>query len=304
MFYSLFRAFKFAFQQIHRNFWLTVVTITLLVLPLLLVNILLGLNGIAQAVTQSIKEKIDLSIYLKSEVTNEQAIALRDELLQNPAIQEIELTTKEGALERFKKRHANDPAILEALNELNENPFGAVLVVKANSLDSYSQILNLLNDPKYSDLIEEKDFYDYQTTIERVKEIMKNVQKFGIGVAAVFIIIAILIVFNTIRIAIYTHRDEIGVMRLVGATNWFIRGPYLVEALFLSFTAMIVTLVILFPSLNFLQPYINNLFAGMDVNLINYFNKNFIKFFGIQFLGISVLTLVSTAVAMRRYLKI
>ncbi len=113
-----------------------------------------------------------------------------------------------------------------------------------------------------------------------------------------------MIVVNSIRIAVYTHREEVGVMRLVGAGNAFIRGPFLVKGIMLSVVALVVTMILVYPALNFTQPYVNNLFDGEGLNLIGYYNANFFKIFGGQFIAVAALTVVSTTLAIRRYLKV
>lgn len=304
MMVSFLRAIKFTLQQIRRNLWLSIVTITLLILPLLSVNIIIALGALTKAATVGIQDKIDISVYFKSSATDEQAQVVREQLLKLPEVKAVDYTTREGAIARFKERHVNDPIILESLNELGDNPFGATIAIKADKVENYNKILQILEQPNYAELIEEKNFDDHRVTIERINKIMTNVQSFGIGVAAIFGLIAILIVVNSIKMGIYTHRDEIGIMRLVGAGGWFVRAPFLLEALFFSFLSMLITMLIMYPCLNFIQPYLNNLFEGMDVNLISYFNSHFLIIVGGQFLGIALLTIFSTGLAMRRYLKV
>jgi len=304
MFISLGRAFKFALQQFRRNLWLSIATITLLVLPLVSVNILVGLGAIERAITDGIQDKVDVSVYFKAGVTDEQAQAVRDAVLKLPAVKNVDFVSRDGALARFKERHASDPVILESLNELSENPFGATLAIKAQKISDYPVIMKVLEDPAYGELIEEKNFDDHRVTISRIELIMKNVRSFGVGVAIVFGVIAILIVINSIRVSIYTHRDEIGIMRMVGAGSWFVRGPFLIEAILFSLVAMTITLLIVYPSLNFIQPYLNNLFDGINVDLLRYFNSNFVVIFGGEFLGVALLTVLSTSLAIRRYLKV
>lgn len=301
---SLLRAIKLAFQQFRRNLGLSIVTITLLVLPLLLVNLIFALSAITETAINGIEEKIDVSVYFKSSASNENAQEIRDVLLEMPQVQEAVFTSQEGSLERFKSRHIDDSVILESLEELGENPFGATLTIKAKSIDDYPSIMAVLGDETYSQFIEEKNFDDHRVTIAKINTIMKSVKKFGFGIASVFGIIAALIVINSIRVAIYSHREEIGIMRLVGASSWFIRGPFLIEALLFSFLSLLVVLLILYPGINFVQPYINNLFEGMEINLLGYFNSNFVKIFGGQLAAVALLSFLSTGFAMRRYLRV
>lgn len=304
MLLSISRVARLALQQFHRNLWLSIATITLLVLPLLALNIIIGLNAIGIAAAQAVQDKIDVSVYFKPEVKSEEVETIREKLIGLAEVKDAVYIPREDALARFKERHKDDPVILESLEELGENPFGATLAVKAKDPEQYPRILLFLEDPAYQDLIEEKNFEDHRIVIGRINALMRNVRTFGLVVAAVLGAIAVLIVINTVRVAVYTHRGEIGVMRLVGAGSWFIRGPFLFEAALFSFIATLATAAIIYPALSFVQPHLNNLFNGTELSLISYYNRNIIPIFGGQLVGIFVLTSFSSFFAVRRYLKV
>lgn len=304
MFLSLARVSKLAFQQFHRNLWLSIATITLLVLSLLTVNIVITLGAVAQAATAAVQDKIDVSVYFKAEVQNEQVETIRRALLEQPEVKAVEYIPREAALARFRERHQNDPVIIESLQELGDNPFGATLAIKATDPEQYSSILSLLEDPQYAELIEEKNFEDHRLVIDRINSLIRNVQSFGLGVAGIFGLISILVVINTVRVAVYTHRGEIRIMRLVGASNWFIRGPFLFEALLFAFIATIFSGAIVYLGFRFVQPYLDILFEGVQVSLVEYYNANVLAIFGAQFLGIFLLTAISSFFAVRRYLRV
>ena len=304
MFLSFARVARLSFQQFHRNLWLSIATITLLVLPLLAINMIVSLGAVAEAATQAVQDKIDVSIYFKPSVSNENVEQVSADLKALPEVKEVSFIPKEGSLERFKERHKDDPIILESLTELGENPFGATLAVKAHDPEQYQRILVFLEDPKYAELIEEKNFDDHRFVISKINTLMRNIRSFGLIVAAIFGVIAVLIVINTVRVSVYTHRGEIGVMRLVGAGNWFIRGPFLMEAFLFSFVAVLITAAIVYPSLTFVQPRLNALFEGVDISLVSYYNAHFLVIFGTQLLAVFVLTVFSSFFAVRRYLKV
>lgn len=304
MFLSLARVSKLASQQFHRNLWLSIVTITLLVLSLLSVNLIVSLGAIGQSAKMAVQDKIDVSVYFKPTVSDDQVQSVKSELQALPEVKEVEYIAKESSLERFKERHEDDPVILESLQELGENPFGATLAIKAKDAEQYPRIIAFLEDPKYQDLIEEKNFDDHELVIKKINALMRNIRSFGLAVAGIFGAIAILVVVNTVRVAVYTHRGEIGVMRFVGASNWFIRGPFLLEAVLFSFVATIIAAAITYLGLHFAQPYINSLFNGSSPSLISYYNQYFAMIFGAQFLAILILTMISSFFAVRRYLRV
>lgn len=304
MFLSLARVAKLALQQFHRNLWFSIVTITLLVLSLLSVNLMVSLGAIGQAAKGAIQDKIDVSVYFKPTAADPEVETIQAALRALPEVKEVGYIARDASLERFRQRHKDDPVILESLQELGENPFGATLAIKAKDSEQYPRIIAFLEDPKYQELIEEKNFDDHELVIKKINVLMRNLRSFGLAVSGIFGLIAVLVVINTVRVAVYTHRGEIGVMRLVGASNWFIRGPFLFEAIVFSFAAAVLTAAVVYLSAHFAQPYLDSLFDGFNLSLVGYYNRNFVIIFGAQFVGILFLTVISSFFAVRRYLRV
>jgi cell division transport system permease protein len=210
----------------------------------------------------------------------------------------------EESLAAFKTLHADDPEILAALEEVGGNPIGDSLLISANNPDDFEFILAALDSsPEYAPYIKEKNFADHEAVIERLSGFSEKVKLGGLSLAGFFALISILIVFNTIRVAIYVHRDEIAVMKLVGAQDWFVRGPFLLEAIFYSAMATGIMAVVCVVVLKFLEPQIQSFFAGVDVSLGTYYLENAILIFGAQFLALATLSMITTLFAMRKYLK-
>ncbi|MCK5459645.1 permease-like cell division protein FtsX [Candidatus Parcubacteria bacterium] len=302
MFSSFFRIIKFAFQNFYRNFWLAIVTITILVVTLFSITALIILNVISTQAVKSIEDKIDISIYFKTEAEDIQIIKTRSELLSLKEVKEVNLIDREQAMVFFKERHKDDPTILESVEILKENPFNSVLVVKAKNSEYYPEILKVLDKEEYNQIIEKKDFSDHKIIINKISIIKTKIEKIGLFVIAFFALIAALIVFNTVRIAIYTHRSEIKIMKLVGASNWFIRAPFLVEEFFYAIISFLILIAVFYPAIDFLQPHLNY-FLEYDFDLISYFKANFALIFGLEFLTIIIINALSSFVAMKKYLK-
>lgn len=303
MFTSLFRILKYTFQSFFRNFWLSFVTLTILFLALSSVNTLIVLDLLAKTAIQTVESRIDVSIYFKSTVREDQILNIQTYLLSQEGVKEVAYVSSEQALVNFKDRNKNNPKVLDSLTALGENPLGAALVIRATSPQYYEEIITALSGDQYSNLIEDKDFEDYRMVIDRITRVTERMSFAVTVMAIIFGLISILIVFNTLRVAVYTHRDEIKIMQLVGATNGFITAPYIVEALLFGFLAVGITIVAFYPMLGLIQPYVTTFFEGGDLNLVAYFNQNFAAIFGLELLGVCILNIFSAIVATKRYLR-
>jgi len=192
---------------------------------------------------------------------------------------------------------------LQSIEEIDKNPLGASLIIKAKSTNDYPAILQSLSEPQYNNIIESKDFDDHKIVIEKITGITHKINSGVVIVVLIFTLISILIIFNAIRIAIYTHREEIIAMKLLGATNWFVQGPFLLQGIIFAFLSVIVTIIIIYPLIGFLQPYIASLLES-EFNLINYFNQNFVFIFGLEFLGAIVINFLSSYWAVNKYVRV
>ncbi|MCD4706030.1 ABC transporter permease [bacterium] len=298
-----FRIIQFAFQNFYRNFWLAIVTITMLVVTMFSVTALIGLNVVTDQVVKSIEDKIDISVYFKQDVDESQILKAKVELSSLSEVEKITLVSKEDALALFKKKYQDNESILSSVDVLNENPLSNFFIIKAKNSEDYPKILETLNKKEYNQIIKKKDFDDHKIFINKISSIKDKTKKMGIIIIAIFSFIASLIVFNTVRIAIYTHRNEIKIMKLVGATNWFIRAPFLLEEFFYASVSLLILMSFFYPLLNFIQPHLNY-FLEYDFDLISYFKNNFLVIFGLQFLVVVLINSVSSFLAMKKYLKV
>ncbi|MBI4215232.1 MAG: FtsX-like permease family protein [Parcubacteria group bacterium] len=304
MFISFFRTIKYALVDFYRNFWLSFITMTMIILALLSVNFLLLLQLVSTEAVKFLENKVDISVFFRRDVNDNQIYEVQSHLLSQPQVKEVKLIPKEEALALFRAKHEQDDIILKSLDELKENPLGATMMIKAKSPRDFPAIVEVLNYPKFAPLIAEKNFSEHEIVISKISVISSKVKRVGVIVSALFAFIAVVIVFNTIRIAIYTHRDEIRIMRLVGASDWFIKFPYLIEGVLFSLFACAAVIAVLYPLLQFLQPHLWDMMDRTAIDLVSYFNQNFIYIFGAEFIAASFLSVVSSSYAIRRYLRI
>jgi len=301
---SIYQIITFAWQSFRRNFWLSIVTVSIIVLALISINFLVVLNVLTDNAIGVVKDKVDISIYFQRSATEPQVLEVKTFLSALPEVQEISYISQQQALQNFRQQHQQDADIIATLEQLKENPLGATLIVKAKKIDDYPIITKVIDQSKYTNLIADKNFDNNKAFIDRIKQIADNVNRIGWLTSAVFVLIAALIVFNTIRVATYTHREEIAIMKLVGATNGFIRSPFLLEGIFYGFCGLVGAIAVTYPLLKLIQPYVQSFFANQQLNLLTFFNHNFLVIFGLEFLLIVLLNILSSSFALRRYLKV
>jgi cell division transport system permease protein len=302
--YSFVRAVNFAFKDFWRNIWLSLVTVTVLILAILSVNVLISLNAISDKVIGSVQEKVDISIFIKPDIEQIEVANLQSRLQKMSEVKEVIFISKNDALEDFKKKHQDEVRILEALKEVEKNPLVDSLIIKANDITEYKNILNFVNLDENQEIIKYQNYTDHEKIISRVNSISEKVEQVGIGITAIFVLISILIVFNAIRVMVYTRREEISVMRLVGASSSFIRLPFLLESILYAIFACVIAFVLLYAIFGAIGPYLSVFLESYNFNLIEYYNSNFIVIFAAELAIAAILSILSSAVAISRYLKI
>jgi len=282
-------------------------TVTILVLALFSVSIIISLNSVSSQLLTSVKQKVDISIAVLPDATEDEAKALVTRLQSLSEVKNATYVSPDEALEEFRLAHQDDPNIQETLDLLEDNPLPARIQVTAKEIDSFDSILSYLNQDENKNIVstDTSEVEQAQLVIQRLSSLSDQIQKVALGVTVIFIAISFLVVFNAIRIAIYTHREEIGIMKLVGASNWFIRTPFLMEGILYAFFATIITTAILAPVLSFLAPHLNDtFFLSYNIDISQFFKAHLWALIGYQFLGAAMLNMASASFAMSRYLKV
>ena len=295
------RIIRSGWLNFSRNSGLSLATIFIMVMTISLVTSLFLFRDITQFLISGLQEKVDISVYFKEATPEEDILRFGEEINKIPEVKNVEYVSREAALESFTQRYKDNPVIMESLGEVG-NPLLASLNIKAREASQYMTVANFLETSSYKNLIDKIDYYQRKPVIERIFSITSAINKTGISFSLILAIVAILVAFNTIRLAIYNSKEEISFMRLVGASDWFIRGPFLVQGAISGFAAAIITLLIFTGALFFLGPKLEILFLGL--NIFNSFTGNLGILFLIQiFTGVG-LGVVSSIIAIRKYLKI
>jgi len=300
---SLLRIVKFALQDIGRNLSLSFMTVFILVLMLLSVNVLWSLDVLAKQAVSSVKNQVDISFYFATDAKTKDVDEIKKYVSSFPESIDVKVISKEDVLKSFKERNKDQKETMEALEELDSNPFGPTLIIKAKEPKDYTKIIAALDIPEYKDLIKTRSFDKHEDAIKNLHNITNRIEKVGFGLTILFIVISFLIIFNTIRVSINSQQVEIGIKRLVGASRWFIRGPYLVVSLLFTIFSIGTAVAIIFFALGWLDPYLS-VVLPQGFSLTNYYKSNMIWLFGIQALAVLFLTIFSSGLAMRKQLKV
>ncbi len=301
---SFSRAIKFGLLDFGRNIWLSLGTLAIMVLTLFTISLLVFLNILGNEAIQEFQEKVSISVYFKSTSKEGQIKKLEKEVSSWTQIKETTYISKEEALLSFQEKHKEDPLIMASLKELEENPLKASLTIVAHFPEQYVQIAERLESKHYQSIIDEINFRDNRSIIDRLSNITRTIKRIGVITGSILCAVAILVVFNTIRLTIYTQRKEIGIMKLVGATNQFIQLPYIIEGALYGLFAGVINFGILYYLVRYISPKIYTFFESQVSGLFNYFTVNLALILAIE-VGFAIfLGIMSSFIATRKYLKV
>ena len=301
------RVMQYGFKNFVRNGLLSTATTAIVTLSLVVFAGLVFANAMTNSLVGFLKDKIDISVYFQLNTPEDEILNVQQALQRLPQVKSVDYISADQALQIFKDRHKDEPDIAQSLQQLNTNPLEASLDIKAYDPSNYGGIADYLNGPDLRQYIDKVDYSQNQQAIENLAAIITNVNRAGLLVTILLSLIAGLVVFNTIRLVIYSNRDEIGIMRAVGASNMFVRGPYLVEGVLIGVLAAVISLLLILIAL-LLSPLIYTSSATFDVsipgfNVMGYFAGNFLKLLIYQILFGVCLTTFSSFIAVKRYLK-
>ncbi len=300
------RIVRSGFVGFWRNAFVSLSAIFVITITLTIVGSMILLNQLLETSLTQVRDKVDINVYLVTSAEEPAIFDLKASLESLPDVREVVYTSREDALESFRDRHKNDELTIQALEELGDNPLGASLSIRAKETSQYESIATFLDQHRAAEspdtpLIDRINFFQNKASIDKLTNIIGTVEQASYITMIILIASSILIAFNTIRLTIYTSREEIGVMRLVGASNMFIRGPFILQGIMYGLVSGVLTLLILYPIVLWLGPRTEAFFL---FNIFNYFVTNFgYLFFVLVGSGI-VLGTFSSTLAIARYLRV
>lgn len=302
------RILKSGFSNFWRNGLVTAASVLIMTVTLFVLGSLVFVDAMLGASLSQIEEKVDVNVYFTLDANENEILSVKDKLEVMPEVVFVEYVSREQALQEFKEKRfeEGDETSLQALEELAENPLPARLNVRAGEANQYEAIAAFLETPQARpgsgrDIIEKVNFFQNQDAIETLSNIVSSVNTLSIIILLLFVVISILIVFNTIRLAIYTSKEEIEVMQLVGATRRYIRGPFIVEGVMYGVISSVVAMILFYPITLWIGPFTQAFFGS--TNAAEYYIAHFGELFILLVVSGIFLGVISSYLATKKYLK-
>ena len=301
------RIIKTGFVSFWRNGVVTAAAVLVMTVTLFVLGSLVFLDAMLDSALGQIQSKVDINVYFTVDAPEDAMMAMKDSLEALPETASVDFVSRDEAVAEFTRKHADDQLILQALNELDDNPLGAHLNIRAKETSQYESIARFLDSENAlssegAGIIDKINYFQNKTAIDKLSKIITSVDALSFAILIIFIIISIMIVFNTIRLAIYTSKEEISVMQLVGASHSYIRGPFIIEGMMYGFTSALFAMVLFYPVTIWLGQFTEDFFGG--TNVFDYYVDNFSQMFLILILAGVVLGAISSFLAIKRYLKL
>lgn len=303
---TLIRIIKTGGVNFVRNAWLAIAAMAVMVVTLTIVLFSIITNATFSNTINQITDKIDISVYLKDSITPSQKDQLLHDLRGLPNVERVKYLSKAQALQNYKQQNADNPQLLAAVSEA-DNPLPATIQVKPRDLNKIQDIKDFLAKPAEAKLQSDQPSYsgDRKQAIDKITHATNIMREAGIGAVLIFSFISMLIIFNTIQMAIFNRRDELTIMRLLGASTWYIRGPFVVETIIYGIFSAIISVVIIDAMFVAASSALQASSLGLlDIAYASkYFHSHLITLLAMQ-LGVGILIgAVSSTIATRRYLK-
>ena len=298
MFTSIKRVCRLGWKNFKRSGGLSVVAIVVLMMTTFLATSLLLAREVSEEAIQEVEESADISIYFNLATPEEQIQSIAEDLQEEFDLAGIDYVSRHQALENFRDRHGSNEILMSALDEVG-NRFSATLNIKAGDVSDYRAVSDYARS-NYSEVVDEIDFYRRQEAIESIFAITGRVQRSLIVLGGILALVSIFIVFGTVRLSIYSLNKEIKVMKLVGASNGFMQGSFVVQGFILGLIASVLSLIILF-GLALLMHQGYNVFG---INFESHIIDNLTFILGLQLSTGIGLSVISSFVAVQKYLKV
>lgn len=316
MMQTLGRIIAYGIQGFRRNIWLSVIAIITMTMTLLtLTSFGLGEQIIASKYQEFSQQNIDYAIFLNDAASDLDISQLQEQIHARPEVSSEEFIDKDAARQRFNELFGNDPDLKGVITDDN-NPLPREITVKFNNPNSISDFNSFITQDRFKEIVDKTSYQKNQSAIDNYLRTANFLRVFGLALSIFFVIVAVLVLLNTIRLTIFSRRTEVEVMRFVGATQGYIRGPFIVEGVIFGLISALISTLLSWLFLNQLEQLVAQSFAAGNANAItDLFGNTLLKsgasnvgnlltgLFAFQLLAGLVLGIFCSIFAIRRYLK-
>lgn len=297
---TFYRITKTSVISLWRNRWLSLAATLIMVLTLFTISVFVSLLVVTNKTTQALRDKVDMTVYFNETTTKDQIFSIQNILLTRSDIKNVDYISKEKALERWKIRNKDDEKIRDVISE-SDNPLPRSLEVKTQNPEDLEKINTYLNGNDYKPLIRDISYRKNKDLVNRLVSITSFIKLGGYTLSGVFVLIAILIIYNTIRLTIYARSEEIEIMKLVGGSDWYIRGPFILEGVSYGILGAIISSIIFYFAFKFTIPIAENYLGLTNLNS-SYLGMNMALIVLMQALAGLLLGTFCSIIAVRKHL--
>ncbi|PIT97285.1 hypothetical protein COT77_02370 [Candidatus Berkelbacteria bacterium CG10_big_fil_rev_8_21_14_0_10_41_12] len=298
------RAIKIALANFSRNSMLAITAIFIMTLAILTVSIFMLLSFSTNEAAQKLKDKIDITVNFKDEASEALIQQLKNELSTRENFKSIHYISKEEALKNFQSRVNVKKEIKDIVNPA-DNPLPRGLQIGAVDFSQFDFVSAVIKKPQYAPYIDSSSYEDNKQLIQNVNTITKFIKKFGLVLSIMFVLISVLVVYNTVRLTIIFRSNEMEIMRLVGASTFFARAPFLLEGFMYGFFALIFSQLIIFISIKLLTSFGSvTIFSSLLTLIEPIYAKNFWLLLVVQLIVGTVIGVGSSWLSIRKFVKL
>jgi len=295
------RITKTALISLWRNRWLSLAATLIMVLTLFTVSFFACLLLMVNSTTNLLRSKVDISIYFNDSVSNDQIFSIENTLLARSDVKSVDYISKEKALEVWRSQNTDNTQLRDIINDAY-NPLPRSLEIKTDQPEDLEGVNTFLSSTDYKPLIKEISYRKNKDLVDRLIKITTFIKSVGWVLSGLFVIISILIIYNTIRLTIYARSEEIEIMKLVGASDWYVQGPFILEGVVYGILAAIISSLILYLAARLFLPAAGN-YLGVSNVSVAISSISFYAIIVIQLLVGVFLGTVCSVFAVKKHLK-
>lgn len=296
------RIFKLGLVNFWRNRWLSLAATLVMTLTLIIISSFLILTLVIGKTTDSIREKMDISVYFNDSANVDKIVDLQKKLASRSDVREVKYISKEEALAIFKEQQEGRK-VAELINP-DENPLPRSLEIKGTQPEYLDQIAQYIAQDQFKPLLHNVSYQENKKVIQRLIGFTSFIKKMGWIASGVFVLISILVIMNTIRLTIFTRKDEIEIMRFVGANETFVRIPFIVEGVLYGLIAAVLATILIKIGVTIITPLMDQ-YLGIDFSyrMVKFFSSNFLMIIGVQLLVGIAIGISCSLISIRKYIK-